>query len=470
MHGSPARAIEYTDVVVVGARCAGSAAAIAFARAGRDVVALDAARFPSDTLSTHLLWPGGLAELGRAGALGRVRQLGAPALTTASADGGGYQVRSSFTPVDGIDSAMCVRRTGLDAALVATAVDAGARVREGVRVTDLLWSGDRCAGVRYTDRGGVHEVRARLVVGADGRRSTVARLVGAERPRLTAPSGRDCYFAYWQDGAADQRHVAAQWRRGPDLGTAFPCDGGLLLSLVQPPAQPGAPGAGRAERRYQEAIERLPGLQLRLRDCRRVGRVRSATGLASYFRRSTGPGWALPGDAGHFKDPVTAQGIRDALRYGRLLGELAAPALDDIEHLDTALAAWERLRDSECLGVYQWTNRLARGTAMRPLEIELYRQADSDPALADAVTAVFSRTVHPEDVFTPARGAALAAGALRASWRAPWPVLADLVGECRDTISERREARAFARTDPATVIPSRPLRGFLAAPSGDRHA
>ncbi|WP_280251912.1 NAD(P)/FAD-dependent oxidoreductase, partial [Nocardia abscessus] len=249
MHGSPAPAIEHTDVVVVGARCAGSAAAIAFARAGRDVVALDAARFPSDTLSTHLLWPGGLAELGRAGALERVRQLGAPALTTAFADGGGYRVRSSFTSVDGIDYAMCVRRTGLDAALVATAVDAGARVREGVRVTDLLWSGDRCAGVRYTDRGGVHEVRARLVVGADGRRSTVARLVGAERPRLTAPSGRDCYFAYWQDGAADQRHVAAQWRRGPDIGTAVPCDDGLLLSHVQP-SQPLTPAAHSGKHRW----------------------------------------------------------------------------------------------------------------------------------------------------------------------------------------------------------------------------
>ncbi|MEU2038830.1 NAD(P)/FAD-dependent oxidoreductase [Nocardia niwae] len=470
MRGTPSPAIEYTDVVVVGARCAGSAAAVAFARAGREVLALDSARFPSDTLSTHLLWPAGLAELRRVGALERVLALGAPPLTTAFAEGGGYQVRSSFTPVDGVDYAMCVRRTGLDAALVATAVDAGARIREGVRVTDLLWSGDRCVGVRYADGGGAHEVRARLVVGADGRRSTVARFVGAIRPRLSAPSGRDCYFAYWHDGAADRRHIAAQWRSGPDLGTAFPCDDGLLLSLVQPPAHPGEPGAGRAERRYHEAIERLPGLRLRLRDCHRVGRVRSATRLASYFRRSTGPGWALPGDAGHFKDPVTAQGIRDALRYGRLLGELAAPALDDPEHLDTALAAWEQLRDRECLGVYQWTNRLARGTAMRPLEIELYRRAAGDPALADAVTEIFSRTVLPDDVFTPARAAAFAAGALRRSWRAPWPVLADLAGECRDAVSEWRQARAFTRPDPADAIQSRPPRSVLAASSGDRHA
>ncbi|MBF6467490.1 FAD-dependent monooxygenase [Nocardia beijingensis] len=470
MRGSPSPAIEYTDVVVVGARCAGSAAAVAFARAGRDVLVLDSARFPSDTLSTHLLWPGGLAELRRVGALARVLGLGAPPLTTAFADGGGYQVRSSFTPVDGVDYAMCVRRTGLDAALVATAVDAGARVRQGVRVTALLWSGGRCVGVRCADGDGAREVRARLVVGADGRRSTVARLVGVTRPRLSAPSGRDCYFAYWHDGAADQRHIAAQWRSGPDLGTAFPCDGGLLLSLVQPPAHPGEPGAGRAERRYQEAIEQLPGLRRRLRDCRRVGRVRSATRLASYFRRSTGPGWALPGDAGHFKDPVTAQGIRDALRYGRLLGELTAVALDDPEHLDTASAAWERLRDRECLGVYQWTNRLARGTAMRPLEIELYRRAATDPTLADAVTEIFSRTVTPAEIFTPARAATVAAGALRASWRAPWPVLANLVGECRDAVFERREACAFTRPDPADAIQSRPPRRALAASSGDRHA
>ncbi|MGK8524008.1 NAD(P)/FAD-dependent oxidoreductase [Nocardia asteroides] len=469
MRGSASPAIEHTEVAVVGARCAGSAAAIAFARAGRDVVVLEAARFPADTLSTHLLWPAGVAELRRSGALERVLQLGAPPLTTAFAAGGGHEVRSSFTPVDGIDYAMCVRRTGLDAALGTTAAAAGARIREGVRVTDLLWSGDRCAGVRYTDAGTVRELRARLVVGADGRRSTVARLVGATRPRLSAPSGRDCYFAYWHDGAAEQRHVAAQWRTGPDLGTAFPCDDGLLLSLVQPPAQPAAAGAGRAEHRYQEAIDRLPGLRERLRDCRRAGRVRSATGLVSYFRRSAGPGWALPGDAGHFKDPVTAQGIRDALRYGRLLGELASAALDDTEHLDTALAAWEQLRDRECLSIYQWTNRLARGTAMRPLEIELYRRAAADPALADAVTEIFSRTVRPEDIFTPAQAAAFAAGALRDSWRAPWPVLADLATECRDTISERREAFAFTRTAPST-IPSRPPRRPLAASSGDRHA
>src|SRR4051794_21785434 len=165
-------AVEHVDAVVVGARCAGSAAAIALARAGRRVVALDRVRFPADTISTHLLWPGGLAEVQALGALGRVAALGAPPLGAALAAAGELEVRGDFTPVDGIAHAMCVRRTGLDAALVATARDAGAEVREGVRVTGLVSAGGRVAGVRCDDGG---ELRAPLVIGADGRRSTVAR-------------------------------------------------------------------------------------------------------------------------------------------------------------------------------------------------------------------------------------------------------------------------------------------------------
>ncbi|WP_280231593.1 NAD(P)/FAD-dependent oxidoreductase [Nocardia cyriacigeorgica] len=297
MADSSSTAVEYTDVIVVGARCAGSAVAMTMARAGRRVIVLDSAQFPSDTLSTHLLWPGGLAELDALGVLDQVEELGAPRLTSAFAAGAGYRVPSEFAPADGIDYAMCVRRTGLDAVLVGAARSAGAEVRERCRVLELVWADDRCAGVRYRDRAdAVVELRAPLVVGADGRRSTVARLCGAIEPFLHTPSGRECYYAYWREGSPSWRHIAAQWRAGRDLGTAFPCDDGLVLSLVQPPvsAEP-ALGPGRAEQRYAEAIARIPGLAERLRDCERVGRVRAATGIASYFRRSSGPGWAWGG-------------------------------------------------------------------------------------------------------------------------------------------------------------------------------
>ena len=405
---------ERADAIVVGARCAGSAAAIALARAGRRVVALDRVSFPADTISTHLLWPGGVAELQALGALERVRALGAPPLPRALAGAGDVIVRGTYSPVDGIDYALCVRRPGLDSALVDTARAAGAEVREGARVTELIGDAARVAGVRWRDAdGGEHELRAPLVIGADGRRSTVARLVGAEQPHRACPSGRACFYAYWKDARPDWRSTAAQWREGSELGTAFPCDDGLLLVLLQPPAARAPEFRADLAGAYTRTVAAIPGLAERLAGSRQATKVRAATDIASYFRRSAGRGWALAGDAGHFKDPVTAQGIRDALRYGRTLAEAAAPVLDeDPRRLDSAVARWERERDEDCLEVYQWTNIVARGESMSALELELYRMAATDPAVARRLLDVFSRSARPADVFTARRTLGLMARAL----------------------------------------------------------
>ncbi|MCC3313512.1 NAD(P)/FAD-dependent oxidoreductase [Nocardia africana] len=433
--------IDFADVVVVGARCAGSAAAITFARAGRRVVVVDSARFPSDTLSTHLLWPAGIAEVAALGALDRVLALGAPPLRIAFAAGAGQVVRAPFTAVKGIDYAMCVRRIGFDAALVATARAAGATVHESMRVTELIRDGGRVAGVRAVDRAGAtHEIRARLVVGADGRRSTVARLTGALDPYRSKASGRACYFAYWRDGRPEWRTTAAQWRAGDLLGTAFPCEDGAVLSLIQPPVTRGPRTAGQTEQRYRDMVAAIPELAARLADCEPIGRVRSATDIVSYFRRSSGPGWALPGDAGHFKDPVTAQGMRDAMRYGRLLGEYAAPVLDDPSALDQALTRWEHRREQDCLPMYQWTNRLARGTEMTPLEAQLYRAGAADPHLAGLALDVMTRARTPDELLTPARAAKFAMQALA---HAPATAVVDtVIREVCDTAQDWRERQA----------------------------
>ncbi len=406
---------ERADVVIVGARCAGAAAAIAFAGAGRRVVALERVTFPADTISTHLLWPAGVAELKALGAFDRVAAVGAPPLPIAVADGAGLQIRGGYTPVDGIAHALCVRRPGLDAAVADTARAAGAEIREDARVTDLVRAGGRVAGVRYVDAAGAErELRAKLVVGADGRRSTVARAVGFERPYRAKPSGRACFYSYWDDpGAGEWRSIAAQWRAGRELGTAFPCDDGLVLVLLQPPITRVPEFQRDLEGAYRATIAGLPGLADRLSGAELAAKIRSATGIESYFRRSSGPGWALAGDAGHFKDPVTAQGIRDALRYGRLLGAAAAPVLDHPAQLDAALRRWELGRERDCLETYQWTNGLARGDEMSPLEVELYRLANGDADLARGLLDVFSRTQSPSGYLSPALALKLAARALR---------------------------------------------------------
>jgi flavin-dependent dehydrogenase len=443
------RAPERADAVVVGARPAGTATAVALASAGRHVVVLDRAGFPSDTLSTHLMFAGGVAELARTGVLEAVLALGAPPMPEALMSGAGIEVRAGYTPVEGIDYALCVRRTGLDAALVARAREAGADVREHTRATDLVWREGRVAGVR----GEGFEIHAPLVVGADGRRSTVARLVGASEPYRSNANGRACFFAYLSDPHASWRGVAAQWRGGRELGTAFPCDGGLTLVLLMPPVEHAARFRADLDSEWERTIDLLPGLRERLDGCERVTKIRSAVDTTSYFRRSSGPGWALPGDAGHFKDPVTAQGIRDALRFGRLLGETAARELDaGPGALDRALRLWERDRELECLETYAWTNGLARAEPMTPIEIELYRAAAADPALATRVLDVFSRTRRPAEAVPLRLGARMTWRALRRPDAQPRAVLRAAGRELRDalrlraTSSDRMDhARRFIR-------------------------
>lgn len=438
--------LEHADVIIVGARPAGSAAATALAREGRKVIALDSARFPSSTISTHLLWPAGVAELKRLGALERVLAAGPPRLPIGYTAVPGIAASGRYSPIDGIDYGLCVRRIELDAALVATAREAGAEVREGTKVSELVWENGRVAGVRANDRdGGLHELRAPLVIGADGRRSTVARLAGAEEPFLSNPNGRACYYAYFDDPHPGWRDTAAQWLQGAELGTAFPCDGDLTLVLLMPPLSRVPDFKANKESEYDRTIaELLPDLAERLKGCERQTNVVAATDLPSYFRRSTGPGWALVGDAGHFKDPVTAQGIRDALRFGRLLGLAAAPTLDEPGTLARSLEAWERQRDVECLPFYHHTNQLARGRELNPLDIELHRYYADHPDGSRELLDLYSRQVRPEQVLTPGRLALLLSRALRRRGTHRVALLRHCVREGRLVSAQRRQAkRAF---------------------------
>ncbi|MFG1679356.1 NAD(P)/FAD-dependent oxidoreductase [Nonomuraea sp. NPDC049269] len=435
------------DVVIVGARCAGSAAAIALARAGRRVIAVDSARFPSPTISTHLMWPGGLAELARLGALDRVAALGAPRLPLASVEIPGVRAVGGYSAVDGISYAMCARRAGLDLALVETARAEGAEVREGCRVTGLLWSEGRVAGVEVNERGGrSYALRAPVVVGADGRRSTVARLAGAADPYLRRRDGRACYYAYFADPDESLRAVASQWRQGAELGTAFPCDGGLTLVLLMPPDARAPDFRKYPEKEYDRTIdELLPGLAERLRGCARRSRVFGAAGLESYFRVSAGPGWALVGDAGHFKDPVTAQGIRDALRFGRLMGESLADTDLSAGEVDAVLAEGERRRDRECLEAFYWTDRTGRADPVGPLDVEMHRALRAGPALMTRFLDVYSRIIRPSEALTTPRLAGWTARALLRPGTDRPALLRFVARTVRELRQERREAHRMRR-------------------------
>ncbi len=187
------------DVIVVGARCAGAPLAMLLARAGHKVALVDRASFPSDTMSTHFLWQRGAARLNAWGLLGRLQARGCAPIRQITFDTGPVQLTGIGPAVGGVAETYCPRRTVLDALLAEAAAQAGAELIDGFVVADLLWSDGRAAGVRGHAAGvagGSRRCQARLVVGADGLHSTVARKVGARayrsHPPLTA-----AYYSYW---------------------------------------------------------------------------------------------------------------------------------------------------------------------------------------------------------------------------------------------------------------------------------
>ncbi len=449
---TPAR--ERFDAVVIGARCAGSAAAIALAHAGRSVLAVDRSPFPSDTLSTHLNFPSSVAEMQRIGALSRIRRSGAPECREGMVATQNAQCISRFQPVEGIDFALCNPRPEFDLALVETAREAGAEVRERTSLVDVRWSAGRAVGVRLRDHAGdEYEVDCNLVIGADGRGSATADRVGAARPYRGSRNGRGLAFVY-----ADDPQVGTAWRnrviqlRAGDTHTlVFPCPQDRMLVLFMGPAEEIPLFRKDPDGMWDRMLAENPLAAERVGDAPNRTKLRSTGSVSAFFRRSSGPGWALTGDAGHFKDPVIGQGMRDAMRFGRLLGEATAAVIHEPAALDAAALAAERRRDDECRASYHWGNRESRIFPPSPIVDEALREFNrSDtPHLMN----VFDRVSKPHHVMNPVRGLKFAARAAVRPGTDRRALLAEMREELRiDAGIWREELRRPFR--PTTVTPS----------------
>jgi flavin-dependent dehydrogenase len=409
--------IEQADVVIVGSRCAGTAAAVPLVRTGRNVVVLDMARFPSDTLSTHVLVPNGVSELQKMGALRRILALNPARSTHLRVTDGDMVVCERYRPFDGIDYGICVPRYLQDECLVDTAREAGADIRERCTVENVVWRGGRAVGVVYRDPDGEErEIHAKLVIGADGRRSRVAAEVDAWTPYRGSKNGRGFAFRYMDDPKAGtaEHHEMGVYRAQRTVALTLPsAPEGRILVVWMCPAEDitGFRSRKDTEAAWQQKLDGDPAIARRLAGATNMGKVLSTADLSAYYRRSSGPGWALAGDAGHFKDPVTGNGMRDALKHGRLLGETAAAHLEDPLALDVALAEWERGRDLDTLSTYHWGNRESRTAPTSDLVREVLRTfAGKDgPDLSDT----FNRARSIESIISPSHLIRGLVGALR---------------------------------------------------------
>jgi flavin-dependent dehydrogenase len=293
------------DVVVVGARCAGAATAMLLAAAGHEVVVVDRAAVSSDTLSTHGMARGAVVQLARWGLLNRVLATGATASRQVTFGVGGEEVTRPVKDCSGVDLLLAPRRHVLDAVLAEAAVAAGARLLERTAVVDVLRSRDRVTGViAQGSREGRLRVRARYVVGADGLRSTVARLVSADASRC-----------FWSDSGTFYTYVDEVEWQGFEFHVAdraiagvFPSHGTQACVWLIRPESALAPvvhaGRWRRDALLAEIAALAPALGDRLRCGRAVEPVRGAARLPNVRRCAHGPSWALVGDAGYHRDPL----------------------------------------------------------------------------------------------------------------------------------------------------------------------
>jgi 2-polyprenyl-6-methoxyphenol hydroxylase-like FAD-dependent oxidoreductase len=380
------------DAIVVGARCAGSPTAMLLARRGYRVLVVDRATFPSDTISTHLIHPPGIAALARWGLLDRLVATGCPPIDTYAFDFGPIVLAGSPAIPDA-PVAYSPRRTVLDQLLVHAAREAGAEVREGFSVEEVLVEDGRVTGIR----GHGEEVRAPLVIGADGRHSLVARAVRAEayheKPPLLCG-----YYSYWRDLPMHGRFETFVI---PGRGAAaMPTHDGLTLVIAGWPYAEFETHKKHLEESYLATLALAPGLAGRLAAAARVDRIYGAP-VPNYFRRPYGPGWALIGDAGYNRDPITAQGIQDAFHDAELLAGAVDAALSGTRTFEAAMAAYQRARDERVLAMYDFTCQLATLEPPPPELQQALGVIHGDQAATDAFIRVQAGALSPAALFAP---------------------------------------------------------------------
>ncbi|MQA31194.1 MAG: oxidoreductase [Luteitalea sp.] len=384
------------DVIVVGARCAGSPTAMLLARKGYKTLLVDRATFPSDTISTHLIHPPGVATLRRWGLLDRILATGCPPVHTYAFDMGPFTIAGTpgteDTPV-----AYGPRRTVLDKGLVDAASEAGAEVREGFTVEDVL-SDDGCVvGIRGHGRGGQPVTEhARVVVGADGLHSVVAQAVAPEqyneKPQLEAS-----YYSYWSGLPMHGRFEA--YDRDDRAWAAWPTNDDLTLVIVGWPFAQFEANKTDIEGHYLRAFERAPAFEERIRAARREERFVGAA-VPNFFRRCFGPGWALVGDAGYNKDFITAQGITDAFRDADVCANALHESLSGVRSFDVAMGEYQATRDEQVLPMYEFTCQFASFTPPPPEMRQLLGAVHGNQPAMDGFARVFAGVTSPADFFS----------------------------------------------------------------------
>jgi 2-polyprenyl-6-methoxyphenol hydroxylase-like FAD-dependent oxidoreductase len=382
------------DAIIVGARCAGSPTAMRLARRGFKVLLVDRAKFPSDTISTHILWPHGAEVLARWGLLPRLAGTGLPPICRRMRfDVGPFALHGTIPDANDGRGGFCPRRTVLDHLLLTAAAESGVEVREGFSVGELLMADDVVVGVRGRGTGErLIEERARIVIGADGVHSFVARAVRAREYDLR-PVAACAYYSYFSGVSQDD--IELYVRDHCAFGGA-PTNDGLHLVMVNWPASDFPRVRADVEKHVWPALEHSPDFAARVRGGRREEKWYGTAGVRGYFRKPYGRGWALVGDASYNRDPITAQGISDAFIDAESLAEAVSAVWSGDGTFEERLAAHETARNERVRAMYEFTTELAAleppPPEMQALFGALRGNQDATNAFLSAITGAIPLT------------------------------------------------------------------------------
>lgn len=396
------------DAIVVGARCAGSPVAMLLARRGHRVLLVDKVTQPSDTVSTHYVQQYGLRKLDEWGLLGRLAATGVPAIRRMTISYRDAVIDGFADPLDGIDLTYAPRRTVLDPILLEGARAAGVAVRDGFTVRDLIVEDGRVVGIRGGHGAGEPaEYRAKIVIGADGSQSFVARSVGAEIYR-SVPAGSFVYYSYW---TGLRTHFHSRIGVEQQVGV-WPTNDEQTLVAIMKPIERWAEFRADPEASFLQVVKDVvPEFAEELLDAgERVARLTGIRYPDNFYRRSHGPGWALVGDAGYHKDPITGQGISDAFVHAELLADRIAEGLAGDRDLDEAVGDYERARDAATASAFQFAATIGELTLPPQLDAVFTAMSHNDEYAKDFFN-VIAGALPGEEFFAPDNVARMVTGA-----------------------------------------------------------
>ena len=389
------------DAIVVGARCSGAPTAMLLARRGWRVLVVDRATFPSDTLSNHIIHAPGVAALHRWGLLDRLVATGCPPIARYSLDFGPVVIGGNPRPVDGVDVAYAPRRTVLDELLVDAAREAGVEVREGCNVDEVLIDDDH-----VTVRCGRRAEHARIVIGADGRNSRVAKAVGAfdynTKPRLEY-----AYYTYFSGLTCGGLENYIRPYRG--FGVA-PTHGGLTMIVMGWPYAEARAFKADVGGNFYKTLAQVPSFAARLNGATQEAPFMGGA-VSGWLRKPYGHRYALVGDAAYNKDPITAQGITDAFHDAEGCSRAIDEWLAGGTPFESAMSAWHQERDARVTPLYEFTSQMATLEPPPPEMQQLLRAVSHHQEAMDDFVSVISGAISPMDFFSEANVGAILANA-----------------------------------------------------------